>query len=140
MSTRKVDPKAPLKSHTTSKVVATNVASPESMAKSPNTQTISPVTHSEARPLKIVDESGYGKGTSMGEDSEVDRVVPRGSSSILKNAGVDLMMHKLSLTTYYRSGLRIKEKKILKGVSGILKKGTVTAIMGPSGSVGLFTI
>lgn len=139
MSMRQVDPTAPLKSHTNSKS-PTNVASPETVAKSPNTQTISPVIFSEPRPLKTVNESGYAKGASMEEDSEVERVVPRGSSSILKNSGVDLMMHKLSLTTYYRSGIRIKEKKILKGVSGILKKGTVTAIMGPSGSVGLLTI
>lgn len=56
-------------------------------------------------------------------------------SSIMQSQGVTIHFHQLELTaqTLSRRTLKPKIKRILKGVSGIARQGTVTALMGPSG-------
>lgn len=57
------------------------------------------------------------------------------TSSIMQSQGVTLHFHKLVLTAQIisRQSFKPKTKRILKGISGIAKQGTVTALMGPSG-------
>lgn len=56
-------------------------------------------------------------------------------SSIMQSQGVTIHFHQLELTaqTLSRRTFKPKIKRILKGVSGIARQGTVTALMGPSG-------
>lgn len=60
----------------------------------------------------------------------------RTQSAVMQTGGVEICFHELSLTaTYMSKRFARKTRKILKGVSGITRKGTCTALMGPSGCV-----
>lgn len=58
----------------------------------------------------------------------------RTQSTVMQTTGVEICFHQLSLTaTYVSKNFQRKSRKILKGISGIIPRGSCTALMGPSG-------
>lgn len=58
----------------------------------------------------------------------------RTQSTVMQTGGVEICFHQLTLQAHYvGSGMKRKTRRILKGISGITRKGTCTALMGPSG-------
>ena len=58
----------------------------------------------------------------------------RTQSTVMQTTGVEICFHQLSLSaTYVSKRFQRKTRKILKGISGITRRGTCTALMGPSG-------
>lgn len=79
-----------------------------------------------------------GAGSSGSEDDMPTE--PLGKNGIhggrmLQTSGVDIHFYKLTLTSERLSTWRCKrtKKRILKGISGVVRRGTMTALMGPSG-------
>lgn len=60
--------------------------------------------------------------------------LPKSKSSVLQSLGVTIHFYKLTMVAHrYRGLCKRTTKRILKGVTGVVHRGTMTALMGPSG-------
>lgn len=91
-------------------------------------------THDEGRGGKAQrpQSVGFFKDTETG--GPVSNVIPppkglfdKRASSILATGGATLLFHKLVLTArYFGKGMKPRTKRILKGISGVARKGTMS--------------